>query len=190
MNLESWNRQLFEIINSGFANPVFDFIMPFIREPNIWTPAYIFFAVFFIVNFRMQGLYIILFGLFTFIISDQLSAHVLKQVFMHPRPCSDVSMANHVRLLIPCGAGYSFPSTHATNHFAFSYFLISLLGLRIKWLAVLVILWATLVCFAQVYVGVHYPIDVICGALLGILIGYWTGYICKMAIKWDLAEAE
>lgn len=183
--VSEWNKDLFVWINSGTSNPVFDFIMPLLRDPNIWIPVYVFFVAFFICNYRKQSIYIILFAILTFIISDQLSAHILKPLFLHPRPCSDVTMAARVRLLIPCGNGYSFPSSHATNHFAFSFFLISLFADKIRWLKPAVIIWASLVCYAQVYVGVHFPIDVICGGLIGLLIGNLTGFLCKLTVNLD-----
>lgn len=71
---------------------------------------------------------------------------------------------------VPCSNGFSFTSSHATNHFAlgtFFFLLFSFTAYRFLFLV-----WAGVISFAQVYVGVHYPVDVICGALLGILIGF------------------
>jgi undecaprenyl-diphosphatase len=79
-----------------------------------------------------------------------------------------------MRLLVECGSGYSFPSSHATNHFGMSLFLYFSFGKFYKWIKPTVILWAALVAYAQVYVGVHYPLDVVFGALLGFLIGHFV----------------
>ena len=181
-SLMDMNRSLFELINSGMANPVFDFIMPFLRLPVIWVPLYVFFATFFIINFKKEAIYIFVFAAVTIFFTDQLNSHVLKSIFQQPRPCADVIMGPHLRLLVDCGSGFSFPSTHAINHFAFAFFLIGLIGKKVRFLTPLMILWAFSVCFAQVYVGVHFPLDVITGGLLGTLIGYWSGYFCKKTV--------
>lgn len=181
-----FDLRLFHFINSDLANPFFDLLMPLVRNPFIWAPLYIFFAAFFIFNFRSRGLLIIAFSLLAFALSDQLSAHLIKFLVQRPRPCNDPAVLEHVRLLIPCGAGFSFPSSHATNHFTLSFFLIILLQKARKgfpYLAALLILWAALVSFAQVYVGIHYPSDIAGGAILGILIGIIMGRLCKASLK-------
>jgi undecaprenyl-diphosphatase len=76
---------------------------------------------------------------------------------------------------VPCGSGLSFPSSHAANHFSISVFTGVTLGWYKKWIWPAVIAWAALVCYAQVYVGLHYPLDVFSGALLGALTGAATG---------------
>ena len=181
-SIEEWNKDAFEWVNSGLSNVVFDIVMPIVRQPVVWVPLYIFFAAFFYFNFKKQTIYILLFAGVTIFISDQLSAHVLKFIFQHPRPCSDFTMAGRVRMLVDCGPGFSFPSTHATNHFALAFFLISVIGKKIKWLTPALIFWAALISIAQVYVGLHFPLDVICGGVLGSLIGYWMGYFCKKSV--------
>jgi len=185
MSLLDWDKSTFQGINSGLANPFFDSVMPLVRNPFFWTPVYVFFAAFLIVNYRMKGVYIILFAVLTFAITDQLSAHLLKGHFLRLRPCQDPSLAFIVRSLVPCGAGSSFPSTHATNHFGISVFLIVVLRKRMAWIVPFALTWAALVSFAQIYVGLHFPVDIIFGATLGIFVGGWVGYVCKLALKPD-----
>ena len=105
--------------------------------------------------------------------ADFTSASIVKPMVKRLRPCNDpvVSKTDDLRLTA-CGTGYSFPSTHATDHFAMAFFLIILFGKRWRWIWLWALLWAALITFAQVYVGVHYPIDVFCGALYGILVGW------------------
>lgn len=181
--LISWDQELFFHINQGMANPFFDWLMPVFRNPFVWAPVYMFFAAFFVYNFRPKGLYVLLFGLLTIAFSDQISSHLLKLLIARDRPCNDPNMAMYVRLLIPCGAGYSFPSSHACNHFAFSVFLITVMPLRMRWVLPVAILWAAGVSFAQVYVGVHYPMDVLGGAIIGSLIGTFTGSMCVKVLR-------
>jgi membrane-associated phospholipid phosphatase len=73
---------------------------------------------------------------------------------------------------VPCGLGYSFPSTHATDHFALATFLCLIFYRRWKWVGIAALIWAAIICFAQVYVGVHFPVDVTAGALYGALVGW------------------
>lgn len=184
-DLQNWDRAAFITVNSGTANPVLDVLMPLLRYPLTWVPVYVFLAAFLIYNFREKGLLLIAGALLTFLISDQLSAHVLKFLFMRPRPCNDPVMAGYVRLLVPCGSGYSLPSSHATNHFALSLFLITALSSRLKWILPFGLLWAATVSYAQVYVGLHFPIDVIFGGLLGGLIGIFVATLTRKAFSLD-----
>ncbi|RYD82879.1 MAG: phosphatase PAP2 family protein [Sphingobacteriales bacterium] len=185
-----WDQVLFHAINSGLANPFFDWLMPLFRNQFIWLPVYIFFAGFFVYNFPPKGFYILLFGLLTFLLSDQLSSHIIKPLVERLRPCNDPFFSQFVRSLIPCGSGFSFPSSHATNHFAFSVFLISIIPFRMRWVLPFALFWAFGVAFAQVYVGIHYPIDVIFGAFLGSLIGMSVSSLCKSVLNLNLDRVE
>ena len=124
--------------------------------------------------------------------SDYMSSEIVKKTVERIRPCNDVDFKNFVRLLVPCGSGFSFTSSHATNHFClatlFSFFLnpLVLTKKRKIFLIVICFFWAFLIGFAQVYVGVHYPTDIVAGAGLGILIAYVLIVIFKR-IKIDLS---
>jgi undecaprenyl-diphosphatase len=99
----------------------------------------------------------------------------MKPIFHRVRPCNNPALNSIIHLIVPCGSGYSFPSSHAANHFAMGIFSAITLGKRYKWVLPLAIVWAISVSFAQVYVGVHYPIDVTCGGIIGTIIGISTG---------------
>ena len=173
-------------LNSTWHNSFLDYIIPFFRNQWTWTPLSLFLLVFMLQNFGKTGIIWCLFFIGTFAISDQLSAHVFKEIFHRIRPCNDPRLANLVHIIVPCGSGYSFPSSHATNHFALAVFGAMTLEKRVKWVWYAALFWAASVSYAQVYVGVHFPLDVTCGALLGIAVGMITARLFHM--KFSLAE--
>ncbi len=176
LRLEQWDTGLFLKINTQWTNGLLDTVFPWWREPNTWIPLYLFLVVFVLVNFKSRAIPWILFAVLTLIITDQVSSTLIKNWVARPRPCNDAFLMSHVRLLLPnCGGGYSFTSSHAVNHFGFAMFIfISLRSILKRW-SWLFFIWAASVSYAQVYVGVHYPLDIFCGAVLGCGIGYLTG---------------
>ncbi|WP_423149403.1 phosphatase PAP2 family protein [Rubrolithibacter danxiaensis] len=175
--LLQYDQQIFIAINKGLSNPLFDYIMPLLRNRFFWTPLYVFLIVFFVRNYKKQGWILILFLLVTFGLADYLTSGIMKPVFERLRPCNDPALKAYMNSLIACGTGFSFPSSHAANHFGIALFLIVVFRNRWKPLLPLALLWAFCISFAQVYVGVHYPVDVTTGAIIGSIIGYITGTI-------------
>jgi membrane-associated phospholipid phosphatase len=175
--VDQWDTWLFLKVNTQWTNVFFDSILPWWREANTWVPLYLFLIVFAILNCKQKAFPWILFAIVTITITDQMSSHLIKNLVERPRPCRDEFLMSQVRLIVSnCSGGYSFPSSHATNHFGFAMFLfITLRPVAKKWRR-LFFLWAATICYGQVYVGVHYPADVLCGAALGCAIGYFTGW--------------
>lgn len=165
------DRHLFYFINHDLTNSFFDVVMPWLRNPKFWIPLYVFIVVFCIWKYKKQGIVIILLLLATVGVADFTSASLIKYQVQRLRPCREPALAGKVISRVGCGTGYSFPSTHATDHFAMAVFLILIFCKKWRWIWFWGILWAGLISFAQVYVGVHYPVDVTAGALYGSLIG-------------------
>lgn len=164
-------------LNATWHNGLLDAIVPYIRNQWTWAPLYLFLLVFTLYNFGWKGFVWCLFFLGTFGIADQLSAHFLKEIFERTRPCNNPELAEVVHIIVPCGSGYSFPSSHAANHFALGVFMAITLKDKIKNIWWWTMIWAAAVAYAQVYVGVHFPFDVFCGGLLGAGVGRLTGYV-------------
>jgi undecaprenyl-diphosphatase len=158
-------------INRTWQHPVLDDLALFVREALLHVPLYVFLAFFMILNFGKRGLWWVVAGLALAGVSDFLSSHVIKEIFDRPRPCRDPVMAHHIRMLAQrCGMNGSFISSHASNHFAAAMFISGTMRpLGRGWS--LFFVWAAVIAYAQVYVGVHYPSDVICGAIFGCLLG-------------------
>lgn len=119
----------------------------------------------------------ILFLLVTFGLGDFTSASIIKPEVMRVRPCNDVPFKEQVTTRVRCGSGYSMPSSHATNHFAIGVFILMLFRRQWKPIVWLSIVWAASISFAQIYVGVHYPGDILVGAMLGTAIGLFTSWL-------------
>jgi membrane-associated phospholipid phosphatase len=170
--LLQFDRQLFHFINSGLSCAFFDWLMPMMRNPKFWIPLYVFIIGFCVWRYKKQGLIIVAALLLAVGFADYTSASIVKPNVHRLRPCRDLVTSATVISRVPCGTGYSFPSTHATDHFAIAIFLGALFFKRWKWILPATMFWAAIICFAQVYVGVHFPVDVTIGAIYGGLVGW------------------
>ncbi|MEO8886674.1 MAG: phosphatase PAP2 family protein [Mucilaginibacter sp.] len=177
--LLQFDRHLFHIINHDMANAFFDWIMPYMRNPRFWIPLYIFIIAFCLWRYKKTGAIIIILLALSAGFADFTSASLIKPAVQRVRPCRDPVTALTDINPVGCGTGYSFPSTHATDHFAMAAFLVLVFYKNWRWIALWATLWAGIICFAQVYVGVHYPLDVTGGAIYGILVGSLFAFIFK-----------
>jgi undecaprenyl-diphosphatase len=181
--LVDFDTYLFGIVNQKASNSFFDSIMPFVRQPLFWLPLYLFVILFAIYNFPKKAAIWIGSLLLTVTITDSVSSHIFKPFFGRLRPCNNPELADSIHLLVDhCGQNGSFTSSHATNHFGIAVFIF--ITLKKVWgkFNYLFILWAAVISFAQVYVGVHFPFDVIGGAILGSGIGYLTASAFKTKV--------
>ncbi|MDB5202435.1 MAG: phosphoesterase PA-phosphatase related protein [Ferruginibacter sp.] len=167
------DRHLFSLINSHWNNSFFDAILPLVRNSIFSLPLYLFLLVFAIINFKSKAFWWIVFAAGTAILGDFISSDLIKNNIIRLRPCNDPSLADSMRFLVSYRPqSSSFTSSHATNHFALAaFFFYTLENYVGKW-AQLFFLWAFVIIYAQVYVGVHFPLDVICGGLIGFVLGY------------------
>jgi undecaprenyl-diphosphatase len=169
------DRDLFFVINDKWSNSFFDLVLPYTRNANTWIPLYIFLLLFIPIRHKKRGLFWVLAAVVTGACTDLVSSRLIKENIFRLRPCQDKSLADHIHVLVQyCPQSSSFTSSHAANHFGFAVFIyFTLKNYYGKWVS-LIFLWAFIICYAQVYVGVHYPIDVISGAIVGSIIGYLT----------------
>lgn len=170
--LLEFDQSLFHFLNGSRHSPFLDAILPHWREKTTWIPLYAIGVIWLGYHFRLRALpFLLCIGLAVGI-ADQLSASVIKPSVERPRPCREAALAEPARVLVGCGGGYSFPSAHATNHFAVAVFVLLTWGLTWGRWRYLLLLWAASIALGQVYVGVHYPLDITFGALLGTGIGW------------------
>lgn len=176
--IDALDKRLFIHLNSGYTNTFFDWILPYFRDSVFWAPLYLLMLSFMVINFGKKGWWWSLALLCTIALTDVIGTRVFKEGFERLRPCSDPVFFQHVRLLVKhCSGGYSFTSNHAANHFGIATFVsVTLYPTFRRWIW-LFYAWAFFVAYAQVYVGVHYPLDVLGGGLLGIMAGLLTASI-------------
>ncbi len=180
------DQQLFTLINGEGHNAFLDLLMPFWRNKYFWAPLYVFIFSFVTLNYKLKGLYFVGALLLTVTLADTVSSQVIKKSVERLRPCNDPELKASVNLLVPCGGGYSFTSSHATNHFAVASFLWLTLGMGFRWIRLPILFWAFTIAFGQVYVGVHYPLDVLVGALIGILLGNLVARLYRRVAVWQI----
>jgi len=172
--IKQFDYNLFARMNGQWHNSFFDVFFPFIREPTVWVPFYFFLVVFITINFKTRGWFWVLFFLFNVMLSDYVSSTLIKDNFWRLRPCRDPFLFGHIRFLVAyCPESSSFTSSHAANHFAAAMFIFTTFkkALSPKW-GYFLFLWAFAISYAQVYVGVHFPFDIFCGAIAGLILGY------------------
>lgn len=162
--LYRWDEWLFRLLNGAWTNSVFDAAMPFVTDLNKqpWLIAIVAaLMVWALWRGGVRGRQAVAVAILTIVVMDQFSSFVLKDLFLRPRPCHELT---DVRLLVPCGGGKAFPSSHAVNTFA-GALVLGFFYPRALWY---LIGYAVLVAYSRVYVGVHYPLDVLGGAVIGL----------------------
>lgn len=168
---------LFHFINSSVANPFLDVVCAVLRGKPFLAIFYSAVGVRLFQLYPKQFLRIAIAGALTFLLTDQISSAVIKPFFHRIRPCNNPEIG--ARLVIDyCGSGFSFVSSHATNSFGLATFLVLVVKTEMRQ-TLLLILWASLVSFSQVYVGVHFPADVMAGALIGVFIATIISLVSK-----------
>lgn len=162
------NVILFYMINNGMDNSTFDFIMPLITNFGSFIAWTVICGLLFVFG-GQKGRKVAVLGLAALFISN-VSVYLLKYIIAEPRPFLTLA---HVDLLVPENEVYSFPSGHTASSFAVA----AVIGLKYKLnhqgkgysLIYPLIIFAGVIGFSRIYIGVHYPLDVIFGAIFGLL---------------------
>ena len=179
LQFDSW---LFLAIN-GLHSEFWDGIMWWISGKTTWWPFYLLLLGFLGWKRRWQLLLMILFLVLAITLADQTSVHLFKNVFQRLRPCHEPSLQGLVHLVNnKCGGQFGFISSHASNVFGVAT-LISL-WIKKRWLTAILVIWALVVSYSRVYLGVHYPLDVIAGGMWGA----GCGWLMYFLFKWTMGK--
>ncbi|MEL6122445.1 MAG: phosphatase PAP2 family protein [Bacteroidota bacterium] len=166
-----WDVRILYWIHQGWSSSVLDVMAPLIRNKFIWLPLYISIVTYILSrNSLYRSSYILLLIIGSVILTDMTSGQFLKKYVERLRPCREPIHTYHIQPKVRCSYSYSFPSAHATNHFGLATILTFALGWRGKQKRWLLFGWALAISVAQVYVGIHYPLDVLAGGLLGVVL--------------------
>jgi undecaprenyl-diphosphatase len=164
-SLRAVDVYLFHLINMQWHNSFFDWFMPFMTDLKNFVYVLLALGLWILWKEKRTGLVLLIFVGLTLAITDQFSSHLLKSWLGRIRPCH---VLDNVRMLTDCNTSYSFPSSHAVNIFAAAFFL----SQPLKRFSPVFYGIAAVAGYSRVYIGIHYPFDVIGGAVIGLLIAW------------------
>lgn len=177
------DRDIFLWIN-GMHNDFFDFIMFWISSKILWIPLYLFFVYILFRIYKKSFWRPLLVVILSVVLADLASVHLFKEVFLRPRPCHEPELEGLVHLVKgQCGGAYGFVSSHAANMFAIAGSLFFYIQKRFPKSIFALLIWAAIIGYSRIYLGVHYPLDVFGGALLGLLISLMITFAEKKYVR-------
>jgi undecaprenyl-diphosphatase len=168
--LDKLDREWLLFINSHHT-PFWDTIMSRLSDRTFWIFLYVFIIVFLSWKFKKHAIVLIPSIILSIVASDIFASWIMKPLTGRLRPCWDPELKKLLHLIEGCGSQYGFLSSHASTHFALAAFLTFTLFRFYKWIPV-VFIWAAVISYSRIYLGKHYPGDVISGAAAGIALAY------------------
>ena len=166
--LKNLDQELFLFLN-GIHNETMDFIMYYVTDTEFWFPFYLLLVGFLIWRFKGDSIPMIIVIILAVGINDLITSGIMKPFFERLRPCYDPTLVGLVHLIDNCGYPYGFVSGHASNSFGIAtivWLMLKEYKIKMGWL----FLWAGLVAYSRIYVGVHFPGDVLVGTAIGIMV--------------------
>ena len=176
--LSNIDSNLFLFLN-GLHTDWMDKVMVLLTDMWAWFPIYLLLIYWTVKQYGKRCWWVFLFVALVLLCTDQLASHVCKPVFQRLRPCYNGDFQDLIHLPKGMAGGkYGFVSSHAANTFGIAAFLTPALRKYRPWAAIVLYLWAFISSYSRIYIGYHYPGDILCGAILGILIGliFWKAF--------------
>ncbi|MGK9126151.1 phosphatase PAP2 family protein [Olivibacter sp. SA151] len=182
-DLKQFDTELFLAIN-GKHNAFFDTIMYWASDKLFWIPFYAVIVFFLVRIYKKFTIYILLAITVTITLCDQTASGLFKNLVKRFRPSHEPTLAGLVHLSeAGPGGKYGFVSSHSANAFGLVTFLFFLLPAKYNWLKIILLFWALLVSYSRIYNGVHYPFDILGGAVVGVLSGSLVWIIFRAIFK-------
>jgi undecaprenyl-diphosphatase len=174
-NILDWDKNLFLTLN-GQHSSFFDIFMWMFSTKDIWIPAFICLIYVILKDKKRETLFIVIGIILTIIISDQISSSIIKPLVERLRPSHEPLLNGLVHIVNGYKAGeFGFVSSHAANSFAFALF--TSLVFRYKPYTFVIFIWALVNSYSRIYLGLHYPLDIICGGVVGIISALMVYYL-------------
>jgi len=188
--LEKTDLQLLLLINKAHS-PLFDSIMWWLSLSTIWIPLYAFLLFMLFKKFRPQFWKVLVLIIISVTLTDGISSGIIKETVKRYRPSHNIEIKDQLNLHrysdgnVYRGGKYGFVSSHAANSFGVATLVILLLGRYSKhyyWL----IIWAIAISYSRMYLGVHYPLDIVGGMFVGVFSAYFSIFLSKKILKFNL----
>jgi len=176
----------FFLMLNGIHSPFWDILMGYVTHRFTWIPLYLYLIYYLWRNFHTNKWFNLLIVLISVGLADRITSGLMKPFFERLRPCHDPEIAHLVHVVGNCGGQFGFASSHAANSFAlvFSFYqLFRLNNIKKTNFMVFLVLWAILVSYSRIYVGVHFPSDILVGALVGSIIPFILVYFYSIFNK-------
>ena len=174
--LKSIDQGLFFFLN-GLHSPFFDLVMFYGTMTVLWSPLYLVLLCLVIRKYRLRSLWVLLFAVIMIIVSDQLSG-IVKEWVARPRPTHEPALSGIHTVNGYLGGQFGFYSAHASTNMAIALFMIIILGRPFRYFPEMIIAWALFMAYTRIYLGVHYPGDIMAGWFAGAFIGWCAGSLC------------
>ena len=185
--LKKIDKEILLFINSHH-NSFFDSVMWFASDKTSWVPLYVLLCILLIWKYKQHTWLMVLLIIPLIVASDMFTSEILKPLTGRLRPSHHSGLENLLHYVNNYRGGlYSFPSSHAANSFALITYLCLITAKKIKWLPYLLVPVALLISYSRMYLGVHYPSDVLTGAIIGILLG-WIFYKIYIRLRHSLKK--
>ncbi|MCX2739351.1 phosphatase PAP2 family protein [Pontibacter anaerobius] len=169
--LEQLDKDIFIYLNN-MHSPFWDAIMVFVSEKLVWIPFYLGLIGYLVWRYRRQSIPMLVMVLIAIGLADFVASGIMKPYFMRLRPCHDPSLSEFINIVEGCGGKFGFISSHAANTFALAVFFNLILSDRYLIFKIVLVAWAVVVTYSRIYLGVHFPADVLLGALLGSILAF------------------
>ena len=172
--LKEWDEQFLLFLNQ-FHTDWLDPVVLLVTKTEFWIPLYLVLIFLIFKNYKKEG-WIILAGIaLTVLLADQITSGIMKPFFQRLRPSREPSLQGLVHIVEGYYGGlYGFASSHAANTTGVAFFIFLLFRGTYRWIG-LIFIWAFVMSYTRIYLGVHYPGDILVGALIGVGSGY-VGY--------------